>query len=138
MPRPKLIRKISKLPHFKGFRPIGIEENGHVVVLNYEEYEAIKLSDYQMLGQFCASEIMGVSRPTYTRIYEVARRKIAKAFTEGLPIVFEGGKVYFDSEWFSCSSCGCMFNHHKEGLPERCSLCGSADVKQFPWDSKNK
>ena len=132
MPRPKIIRKMNNPPHFKGFSPIGISEKYHPVVINFEEYEAIRLSDFEFHGHVEAAKIMGVSRPTYTRIYESARRKVAQAFVEGRTIVFEGGKVYFDSEWYSCNSCGCWFNHTEKGqIIEQCTLCGSTDIEQY-------
>jgi len=119
-------------PHFKGFRPIGLPEENHPVVINYEEYESIRLSDFEFYGHLEASRIMDVSRPTYTRIYESARRKVAQAFVLGKAIVFEGGKVYFDSEWYSCNNCGCWFNHlAKEDEIKNCTLCGSPDIEQY-------
>ncbi|PKO98426.1 MAG: DNA-binding protein [Bacteroidetes bacterium HGW-Bacteroidetes-8] len=131
MPRPKRRRRMNNPPHFKGYRPIGITDETHPVLLNYEEYEAIRLSDYELLGHVQASAFMNVSRPTYTRIYESARRKIAQAFVLGKTIVFEGGKVYFDSEWYTCSCCGCFFNHpQKEQRLEECPLCGSNRFEQ--------
>jgi uncharacterized protein len=132
MARPKRIRKMTNPPHFKGFRPIGLPEENNPVVLNYEEYEAIRLSDFELNGHLEASQIMEVSRPTYTRIYESARRKVAQAFVLGKAIVFEGGKVYFDSEWYSCNSCSCSFNHPaKDEEIRNCTLCGSADIDQY-------
>lgn len=137
MPRPKRIRKVTNPPHFKGFRPIGLPEEDKPVILNYEEYEAIRLSDFELYGQVKAAMIMNISRPTYTRIYESARRKIAQAFVQGKAIVFEGGKVYFNSEWYSCNNCGCWFNHpEKEQTVSACALCGSNDVKQYDEDSE--
>ena len=131
MPRPKRIRKMTNPPHFKGFRPIGLPEENVLVVLNYEEYEAIRLSDFEFLGQVEASGVMGISRSTYARIYESARRKVAQAFVLGKAIVFEGGKVYFDSEWFRCRSCTCCFNHPaKENEIMNCALCGSPEIEQ--------
>jgi uncharacterized protein len=131
MPRPKKIRRVSNPPHFKGFRPIGVSENTHPVVMNYEEYEAIRLNDFELFSQLEASQEMGVSRPTYTRIYESARRKVAQAFVNGQPIVFEGGKVYFDSDWYKCNDCGCYFNHHeKEKEVNKCALCSSVNIGQ--------
>lgn len=119
-------------PHFKGFRPIGLPEENNPVVINYEEYEAIRLSDFELNGQVEAAQIMGISRPTYARIYESARRKVAQAFVEGKAIVFEGGKVYFDSEWYACNSCGCWFNHtEKEEEIRNCTLCGSTKIEQY-------
>ena len=119
-------------PHFKGFRPIGLPEENNPVVINFEEYEAIRLSDFEFNGHVEAAQIMGVSRPTYTRIYESARRKVAQAFVLGKAIVFEGGKVYFDSEWYSCNNCGCWFNHPaKEEEIKNCTLCGSTNIEQY-------
>jgi predicted DNA-binding protein (UPF0251 family) len=137
MSRPKRIRRMNNPPHFKGFRPIGLPEENHPVVLNYEEYEAIRLSDFKLFGQVESAQVMGVSRPTFARIYESARRKVAQAFVQGKPIVFEGGKVYFDSEWYSCNHCGCWFNHPaKEEEVTCCALCGSSDVEQYKENSQ--
>jgi hypothetical protein len=77
---------------------------------------------------------MEVSRPTFTRIYESARRKVAQAFTKACPIVFEGGKVSFDDQWFSCQDCGCTFNNpFPESKIEHCALCGSKTL--IPYKS---
>jgi len=123
---------MNKPPHFKGYRPIGLPDENNPIVINFEEYEAIRLSDYELFGQHEASRMMDVSRPTFARIYESARRKIASAFIQGKAIVFEGGKVYFDSEWFSCKSCGCWFNHlDKDTDANECALCGSLEIEQY-------
>lgn len=132
MPRPKRIRKMTNPPHFKGYRPIGLTDENSPVVLNYEEYEAIRLSDFELNSQAEAALIMEVSRPTFARIYESARRKVALAFVQGKAIVFEGGKVFFDSDWYSCNSCGCYFDHPAKDLElNACALCGSFDFEQF-------
>lgn len=132
MPRPKRIRRMNNPPHFKGFRVIGLPDENNPVVINFEEYEAIRLSDFELHGQVEAAQIMGISRPTYARIYESARRKVAQAFVQGKAIVFEGGKVYFDSDWYACNSCNCWFNHPEKELEvEECPLCGSGDIEQF-------
>jgi predicted DNA-binding protein (UPF0251 family) len=137
MPRPKRRRRMNNPPHFKGFRPIGLSDETQPVVLNYEEYEAIRLSDYELLGQVEAAQVMDISRPTFARIYESARRKVARAFVQGMPIVFEGGKVYFDSAWYACNQCGCWFNHPaKEEDVTCCALCGSPDIEQYSNDSQ--
>jgi predicted DNA-binding protein (UPF0251 family) len=122
-------------PHFKGFKPIGLTDEGNPVTLNYEEYESLRLSDFLLYGQFEAARNMEISRTTYARIYDSARRKIAEAFILGKAIVFEGGKVYFDSEWHLCKSCGCCFNHlEKESEPQKCTLCGSSQIEQYNED----
>lgn len=132
MSRPKRIRRMNNPPHFRGFRPIGLPEENNPVVMNFEEYEAIRLSDFELHGQVEAAQIMGISRPTFARIYESARRKVAQAFVNGKAIVFEGGKVYFNTEWLSCNSCGCWFNHPEKEMEIRnCALCGSTEIEYY-------
>ncbi len=132
MPRPKRTRRVNNSPHFKGFMPSGAAKGKRPVVLFIEEYEAIRLCDYELHGQVEAASLMNVSRPTFSRIYESARRKVAEAFVKGEPIVFEGGKVYFDSEWYACNNCGSYFNHTGQEQNDMiCTLCGSNNIVQF-------
>ena len=131
-PRKKRIRKVLDIPVIKGFKPYGLELDNRKeepVTLLYEEYETLRLCDYDMLNHNQASEIMSVSRPTYTRIYAAARQKVAKAFVEGRQIAINGGKVYFDSDWYHCATCRCFFNNpEKEIAVESCPLCGSQQI----------
>jgi predicted DNA-binding protein (UPF0251 family) len=134
-PRIKTLRKISNPPKIKGFRPYGSESNLLVVEpvnLLFEEYEALRLSDYDNCNHHQASVMMGVSRPTFTRIYASSLRKIAKAFVEGRQISIEGGKVYFDSDWYQCSACFCYFNNpEKDKKTVCCPLCGNPKILPF-------
>jgi len=134
-PRPLRLRKISNPPVISGFKPYGKKgkiEEVDAVFLHFEEYEALRLCDYEMLNHQQASVIMDVSRPTLTRIYARARQKIAEAFVEGKQIIIEGGKIYFDSEWLFCSSCGCYFNNPDKQLTmSKCPLCGSKTISKY-------
>jgi predicted DNA-binding protein (UPF0251 family) len=133
-PRPFRLRKISNPPPVSGFRPYG-RKNGtkaERIFLHFEEYEAIKLCDYEMLNHNKAAIMMAVSRPTLTRIYARARQKIAEAMVLGKQITIEGGKIYFDSEWLSCKSCGCYFNNpEKQQEIKKCPLCGSPNISFY-------
>jgi predicted DNA-binding protein (UPF0251 family) len=137
-PRNKKIRKVLNPPIIKGFKPYGPdlkESKGEPVLLHYEEYEAIKLCDYDMHNHHQASVIMGVSRPTFTRIYASVRQKIAKAFVEGLQITIEGGKVYFDSDWYRCKGCKCYFNNPQKDIDiTSCPLCKSNSIETCNMD----
>jgi len=105
MPRPKLDRIISDTPVVEGFRPIGIQiSDQEPVMLLFEEYESIRLMDYEGLNQEQSSQLMDVSRPTFTRIYEKARRAVAKAFVEGKPLFIEGGNYHTCNE-SKCPKC---------------------------------
>ncbi len=141
-PRPFRLRKISNPPVISGFKPYGIKKNGTSpgsVFLYYEEYESLRLCDYEMLNHHQASIIMDVSRPTLTRIYARARQKIAQALVQGSQIIIEGGKIYFDSEWFTCKSCACYFNNpEKEAKIEKCPLCKSAEIMNFDQNSEDR
>lgn len=138
MARPKKLRRINDLPKIKGFRPInpaGKRESAPIL-LDYDEYEALRLCDYLLNNQTDAAREMGVSRPTFSRIYESARRKVARAFVEGFPLLFQGGPIYFTSEWFSCKHCGCYFNKPDKDSPSLiCPLCHSLNVQQYKSDN---
>ncbi|HPS11536.1 MAG TPA: DUF134 domain-containing protein, partial [Paludibacteraceae bacterium] len=52
MPRPKQDRKISNPPLMQGFKPFGIPRRMlSQVSLLYDEYEAIRLLDYEGMNQ---------------------------------------------------------------------------------------
>lgn len=137
-PRNKTLRKVVNPPVIRGFKPFGAESgtaNTEPVVLLFEEFEAIRLCDYDGCNQLKASVMMGVSRPTFTRIYASALKKIAQAFVEGRSITIAGGKVYFDSDWYHCKSCDCHFNNpDKDQKITGCPLCGSEGVIGFDFE----
>jgi len=140
MARPKTVRKMVSPPKFKGFKPYGYyAKEEEPLIMPFEEYEAIRLCDYELLNQSEAAEFMGVSRPTLTRIYESARRKVAKAFAEARAIAIEGGKVFFDNEWFRCKNCGSHFNNPEvKNILTNCPVCNSKKIIEIDESSKNK
>jgi len=139
-PRPFKPSKVNDPPVISGFKPYGKNKNPYstgIVFLHLEEYEAIRLCDYEMLDHQQAAGLMVVSRPTFTRIYARARKKIAEAFVQGKQIVIEGGKIYYDSEWYSCKSCGCYFNNpDKQVELKECPLCRSIDFERYEPDNE--
>lgn len=122
MPRPKQHRRMCNPPKMQGFKPYGIPlKELETVVLLFEEYESVRLLDYEGLTQEQAAERMNVSRPTLTRIYEKARQTIAKAFVEGKMIEIDGGNVCFERQWYRCKRCFKLI----EGIENhtRCNNC---------------
>lgn len=122
MARPQIDRKICNPPKMKGFKPFGIPLSRiETIKLTYEEYESIRLVNYDMLSQEMAAEKMNVSRPTLTRIYNRALKTLAKAFVEGKAIVIEGGNYKFDNSWYRCKKCFTLI----EGLNNhvKCDNC---------------
>lgn len=129
MPRPKRHRWMNRPPAMKGFRPFGIPATEiEAVSMLFEEYEALKLADYELLNQVDAAKIMNVSRPTFTRIYENARRTIAKALAEGKAIEIEGGNVSFDFDWYKCNNCYHLIQAEKGEPVSKCTDCSSDDI----------
>jgi uncharacterized protein len=106
MPRPKKKRKVNNPPKMLGFKPFGIAfcetEN---IIMQYDEYETLKLVIYDDMPQDEAADRMEVSRPTLTRIYNSALKKIAQAFVEGKSIMIKGGNFEFEEDWYKCKKC---------------------------------
>jgi predicted DNA-binding protein (UPF0251 family) len=109
MPRKQKQRKIFSPPRIFGFKPVGYE-NSKSIELNLDELEAIQLLDYEDMKQHDVALHMNISRPTLTRIYERARKKIATAIVESKNISFKGGNIYYDENWFFCTQCEISFN----------------------------
>jgi predicted DNA-binding protein (UPF0251 family) len=130
MPRPKRSRRIHRPPLASGFSPYGLssDSSGSITLL-YEEYEALRLSDYEGIQQQDAADRMEVSRPTFSRIYDQARQKLGRALVEGLSIVIEGGNVSFHELWFKCKDCSTSFclPDNQKGVGD-CPVCRSINV----------
>jgi len=93
MARPPKQRCICSLPRVSGFSPQGERPEGSVN-LTYDEYEVIRLLDLlQMTQEECAAH-MDISRPTVTRIYNEARRKMADMLINGKELTIGGGDVF--------------------------------------------
>ena len=126
MPRRKRQRRLLAPPSIKGFSVFGSKKRTEQVVLYFEEYESIKLLDFDGLTQEEAAVHMDVSRPTLTRVYEAARNKVAKAMVEGRDLLIRGGNFHFDENWFCCNSCKAKFNL-LPGNEKKCPVCSSTD-----------
>jgi|GEM_PF-769160 len=62
-----------------------------IVTLKDEEWEAINLADYRDLNHEEAAELMGISRPTFSRLISSARKAVASALVEGTALKIGGG-----------------------------------------------
>lgn len=94
MSRPTMERILGSAILKRGFRPSGaIAGKTEKVVLSFDEAEALRLADLEGLYQQAAAQRMGVSRPTFGRIIESARRKTADALINGKRILIDGGSV---------------------------------------------
>jgi predicted DNA-binding protein (UPF0251 family) len=89
--RPMKPRVISFKPEQISFAPL--DSNGMPILerepiyMNLDEYEAFRLSYYEGLKQEEACKKMGISRGTFWRCLESARKKIASMLTENRPLI---------------------------------------------------
>ncbi len=130
MPRIKALRTLQELPTVKGFRPLWMRANYRsAVMMQLEEYEAIRLMDYENLTHEQAAEKMGVSRPTVTRIYDQARKKLATALVEGRSFLIEGGEIQLNGVHYYCEDCQFKFTRSPEERDAPvCPHCSSTKI----------
>jgi predicted DNA-binding protein (UPF0251 family) len=73
------------------FKPRGVPMTSlESVGLSIDEFEAIRLKDLEGLEQTAAADSMRISQPTFHRIIEAARKKVADALVNGKAIRIEG------------------------------------------------
>jgi len=87
MPRPKKCRKIYCNPSVQFFKPRGIplfelEE----IILEHDEIESLRLADLLAKSHEEAAREMNISRATFGRIVESARKKTADGLVNGKAI----------------------------------------------------
>ena len=130
MSRRKKTRIVEEPPLFRQFKPAGVPARLlERINISVGEYEALRLADYERLSHSEAAKKMSISRPTFTRLIEKARNKIASAIIEGKEMFFHGGNVKFLRNLLKCIDCGeiTRTNDIKELLQE-CPHCGSGEV----------
>ncbi len=99
MPRPINERRICCMTPAQVFKPAGIPMRDlEEVILTLDEAEAVRLADIESLYQEAAARRMGVSRQTFGRIVDSARKKIADAVINGKALRIEGGEVTIHDE----------------------------------------
>lgn len=92
MARPSKNRKVGKMPsccHF--FTEQTAQDKNNRIILNVDEYEAIRLIDYTGLTQEQCAARMGVGRATVQAVYAAARTKLARFLVEGTRLEIGGG-----------------------------------------------
>lgn len=90
MARPQRPRRVCEEPMYYRFSPDGIS-SGKPVVLTVDEYEVIRLVDFEKKTHQQCAVLMDISRTTVTEIYESARCKIAECLINGRELFISGG-----------------------------------------------
>ncbi len=125
MSRPKCCRQVHGMPGNLCFRPEGaVSAHPDEVLLTLDEYESLRLADLEGLYQEKAASQMNISRQTFGRIVEAARRKVADVLVNGKTLRIEGGPVSVRA----AESARCPRCHHALGLLDSrdratCSHC---------------
>ncbi len=138
MGRPPLSRRVSYIPQVTYFKPAGIPlRELEEVNLTVEEIEAIRLKDSEDLEQAECAERMNVSRPTFVRILDSARKKLAEAVIHGKAVRIEGGHFELAARRFRCRN-----NHEwqvtpadlREEAAATCPDCHTTAVSVNSWE----
>ena len=99
MPRPCKKRCIAETPKCRCFFPADGRENKLAIKLSVEEYEVIRLMDYENLTQAQCAQKIGVGRTTVQGIYRCARKKMADFIVNALPLEIEGSHYRLTMEF---------------------------------------
>lgn len=132
--RPPKCRFVDLDPKLSVFKPRGIPSSElELVELKLDELEAFRLADLEGLHHAVAGKKMGISRATFGRILEAARRKVAEALIEGKLLQFAGGDVVTARRRaYACRECGDAFTvPRRSPLPEACPNCESPEVERM-------
>lgn len=90
MPRPTRFRQIRAYPDYWSFVPQEAE-NPQTTDMSLDEFEVLRLIDYQGMTQEECAQAMDVSRATVANIYASARFKVADALVNGMRLRITGG-----------------------------------------------
>lgn len=105
MARPFKRRHICALPECRSFQPCNIQEYDSQITMTVDEYECVRLMDYEQMTQAECAKKMNVARTTVQSIYETARYKLAAFLVEGSPLLISGG--HYEICEAETGSCGC-------------------------------
>lgn len=126
MPRPMKGRNVCCLPRTPQFGPMG--RRGRApggVTMTVDEFETIRLIDYVGFTQEECARQMDVARTTVQSIYGQARKKLARALVDGLPLTIAGGQYR-------------LYNGQGNGNASARGFCGRHGRQDTNADSDNE
>ncbi|WP_022851294.1 DUF134 domain-containing protein [Limisalsivibrio acetivorans] len=124
MPRPLKPRTVGLRPEVCHFKPRGVPSKKlKTAVLTLDEFEAIRLADYEGLSHEEAAILMNISRPTFSRLVEKARVKVAGFIVNAEQLVIEGGNVEY-SDHLHCPKCK-QEGMDSDGIGKRAEICSN-------------
>lgn len=112
----------------RGVPLIDLEE----VNLAVDEFEAVRLKDMERLKQEEAAKRMNISQPTFHRLLESAREKLAEALVNGKVIKIHGGDYEMAARKFKCYNCRNEWAEpYGTGRPKKCPECSSTNIHRL-------
>jgi predicted DNA-binding protein (UPF0251 family) len=131
MSRPPKNKIVETPPLYSVFKPAGIRRRKlPQIILSLDEYEAIRLADFESMEHAKAAQKMEISRSTFTRLIEKARKKVADFLLHGKQLQIEGGVIHFRGNRMRCNDCGKVFNSDLEKISP-CPVCGSINLENL-------
>jgi len=109
LPRPRKRRKVCDLPLTNLFGPLNTQTNEtDSITMTVDEYETIRLIDWEGMTQEKCAERMNVARTTVQRIYNDARKKLSETLVQGKLLKIEGGDYKLcdpNPQLYGCTRC---------------------------------
>ena len=128
MPRPQKCRRICAMPAIRRFSPESrLQREKGEIVMGIDEYEVVRLLDYEGMTQEECARQLDVARSTVANIYDNARKKLADVLVNGKYLRLEGGNYRLCDENENCGKRGCRRGCCHRGqkksqpkIPQRC------------------
>lgn len=118
MPRPRKYRKVKCSPTVYYFKPRAVPlANLEEVILEIDQLESLRLADYLALSHEQAASQMKISRATFGRIVEKARKIVVDAMLNGkaIRITDELPKQLKEKALIKCGKCN-------PGIKKECKM----------------
>lgn len=139
MPRPVKVRRVCGLPHTPEFGPIKHRrkmQKEEPVILSVDEYEVIRLIDYEGLNQQETCQQMNIARTTVQAIYSQGRKKLAQMLVESRDLRIGGGTYRLCNGNYICIHGKCM--RRDQMMEEEAFKLCAVGKNKLPVDKREK
>lgn len=135
MSRPFKTRLICHNISCCDFGPVEKSADGtKKILLRADQMEAMRLADLEGLSQNDAAEQMNVSRQTFGRIVEEARKIVAFAIVNGYTLSIDyDANAEMCSRMMKCADCGHRWPQpmSDDAVSCGCPVCGSSNIMRL-------
>ncbi len=113
------------------FKPAGIPLSMLAINnITFEEFEAMRIVDFESKSQYDAAASMGVSQPSISRLLMTGRQKLIDALVSGKAVRIGGGDFRLAFRGFGCLGCENKWEIAENNAlaPEKCPKCESNEI----------